>query len=453
MKRVRIGAGAGFARDRIEPAVELAEKGDIAYLVFECLAERTIATDQLEKTRNPERGYNAGLDARMRAVLRPCRERGIRIITNMGSANPVAAARRVAQLAQELGLEGLRVAAVEGDDVADRVRAMDAPIFETGESLDVIRSRIVSANAYLGAEPMVEALRRGADVVVVGRCADPSLFLAPMMYELGWCADDWQRLGAGTVVGHLMECAGQITGGYFADPGYKDVPGLARLGFPICEVGEDGEAFITKPAGSGGCVTVETATEQLLYEIHDPSAYVTPDVVADFTAVELSAGGSDVVRVSGGRGRPRTGSYKVSVGYRDSFIGDGQMSYAGPGALERARLAGEIVLERLQLQGLHATETRVDLIGVDSLHGPRPRDGAAPYEVRVRVACRTATAEEAARVGTEVASLLTNGPAGGAADSTSVREIIAILSVLMPRGCVHPSITLIDPSATGRSAA
>lgn len=443
MRRVRIGAGAGFARDRIEPAVELVESGDIGYLVFECLAERTIATDQLEKTLDPRRGYNAGLDARMRAVLARCRARGVKIITNMGSANPLAAARRVSQLATELGLRGIRVAAVEGDDVVDRVRKMDARILETGESLDAIRDRIVSANAYLGAEPMVEALRRGADVVVVGRCADPSLFLAPMMHELGWRADDWRRLGAGTVAGHLMECAGQITGGYFADPGYKDVPGLARLGFPICEVREDGECLVTKVPGSGGRVTVETASEQLLYEIHDPGSYVTPDVVADFTGVELTEIEPDVVRVTGGDGRPRTPTYKVSVGYRDSFIGDGQMSYAGPGALDRARLAGDIVVERLRLQGLEASETRVDLIGIDSVHGPDARSATVPYEVRLRVACRTGSAAEAARVGTEVASLLTNGPAGGAADAASVREIIAILSVLLPRDAVRPVITML----------
>jgi hypothetical protein len=438
-----MGAGAGFARDRIEPALELVLGGDIGYLVFECLAERTIATDQLEKTRDPERGYNAGLEARMRAVLAPCRERGVKIVTNMGSANPLAAARRVVRLARELGLEGTKVAAVEGDDVVARVRAMQAAILETGEGLDTIRSRIVSANAYLGAEPMVEALRRGADVVVVGRCADPSLFLAPMMHELGWRADDWRRLGAGTVAGHLMECAGQVTGGYFADPGYKDVPGLARLGFPICEVREDGEALVTKVPGSGGKVSVATASEQLLYEIHDPGAYVTPDVVADFTGVELEEVAADVVRVTGGTGRPRTPTLKVSVGYRDSFIGEGQMSYAGPGAVERARLAGEVVLERLRLQRLEASETRVDLIGIDAIHGPGAGTGAIPYEARLRVACRTGTAEEAAKVGMEVASLLTNGPAGGAADFASVREIIAILSVLLPREAVQPVVTMV----------
>jgi hypothetical protein len=443
VRRVRIGAGAGFARDRIEPAVELVERGGIGYLVFECLAERTIATDQLEKMRNPEKGYNSGLEARMRAVLARCREKGVKIITNMGSANPRAAARRVSEIARELGLGGVRIAAVEGDDVVARVRAMQAPILETGEPLDLIRSRVVSANAYLGAEPMVEALRLGADVVVVGRSADPSLFLAPMMYELGWRADDWRRLGAGTVIGHLMECAGQITGGYFADPGYKDVPALARLGFPICDVGEDGEAFVTKVPDSGGQVTVATASEQLLYEIHDPASYVTPDVVADFTGVELSAVAPDVVRVTGGTGRPRTPTYKVSVGYRDSFIGEGQMSYAGPGAAQRAKLAGDVVVERLRLQRLEASETRVDFIGVDSIHGRAARPGAEPYEVRLRIACRTATADEAAKVGAEVASLLTNGPAGGAADFASVREIIAILSVLMPRDAVQPVVTMV----------
>jgi Protein of unknown function (DUF1446). len=441
VKKVRIGGGAGFARDRIEPAVELVEKGDIDYLVFECLAERTIATDQLERMKNPSKGYNVGLEPRMTAVLPSCAEKGVKIITNMGSANPLAAARRVALLCRDLGLPRLKIAAVEGDNVVEFVRSLQASILETGESLDVIREKIVSANAYLGAEPILVALQGGADVVVVGRSADPSLFLAPMMHELGWRPDDWRLLGAGTVIGHLMECAGQVTGGYFADPGYKDVDGLADLGFPICEVREDGEAIITKVPGSGGQVTVDTASEQMLYEIHDPAAYITPDVIADLTGVEFTEVAPDVIRATGGDGKPRTGTYKVSVGYRDSFIGEGQISYAGPGAYKRAKLAAGIVERRLQLQGLKTNETRVDFIGINSIHGPIIRSENEPYEVRVRVACRTPSVEEAAKVGTEVATLLTNGPAGGAGDFASVREIIAILSVLVPRDVLKPVIT------------
>lgn len=442
MKKIRIGGGAGFARDRVEPALELAEKGNIDYLVFECLAERTIATDQLEKMSNPDKGYNVGLERRLGAVLPVCAEKGIKIITNMGSANPAAAARKIGEMCRQMGLK-LKVAGVEGDDVTQLVKGYKVTIFETGKDLDTIRDKIVSANAYLGAEPIAEALRGGADVVILGRSADPSMFIAPMMHEFGWKADDWHRLGVGTVLGHLMECGGQVTGGYFADPGYKDVDGLAVLGFPICEVSENGDAVITKVPGSGGKVTPLTCKEQLLYEIHDPGNYYTPDVIADFMNVEFAQAGPDAVSVKGGEGKPRSDTYKVSVGYRDSFIGEGQMTYAGPGAYERARLAVDIVMKRLEIQGFKSTETRIDFIGMNSIHGPKMWSDVEPYEVRLRIACRTETAAEAAKVGTEVSTLLTNGPAGGAADFAQVREIIAILSVLLPRDMVKPTIAFV----------
>jgi hypothetical protein len=444
-ENLRIGCGAGFARDRIEPAIELVREGDIDYLVFECLAERTIALDQLDRISDPNKGYNAGLEFRLSAVLPLCARKGIKVITNMGSANPEAAALQVASLCRNLNIPGLKIAAILGDNVTDLVREVKATIIETGDELDVIRGKIVSANAYLGAEPIVEALGQGADVVITGRSADPSLFLGPMMHEFGWSADGWHRLGSGTVLGHLMECGGQITGGYFADPGYKDVPGLAHLGFPICEVRRDGEGVITKVAGSGGQITLATCKEQMLYEIHDPAHYVTPDVVADFTDVEFVEVGPNRIEVKGGTGRKRTDFYKVSVGYRDSFIGEGQMSYAGPGAIERARLAVNIVKERLLIQGLVADEMRIDLIGIDSIHGPvlQPSRDQAPYELRIRVACRTGSASEASKVGMEVATLLTNGPAGGAADFASVREIIGILSILLPRETVKPKVVFV----------
>ena len=251
MRTVRIGAGAGFSGDRIEPAVELAERGGLQYLVFECLAERTIALAQLAKGRDPEAGYDPLLAARMRAVLPACRRNGVRIVTNMGAANPLAAARKVAEVARELGLAGLKVAAVLGDDVLDALRGGDQPLDEGG-TVAALGNRLVSANAYLGAGPIAEALEGGAEVVVTGRAADPAMFLAPLVHEFGWSMEDWERLGRGTVVGHLLECAGQVTGGYFADPGFKDVPDLARLGFPLAEVAEDGTAVVTKVPGSGG---------------------------------------------------------------------------------------------------------------------------------------------------------------------------------------------------------
>lgn len=444
-RRVRIGAGAGYSGDRIEPAVELAEHGALDYLVFECLAERTIAIAQQTKRKNPQLGYDPLLEARMRAVLPVAVRNGVRIISNMGAANPHAAALKTASIAQSLGLSGLKIAAVSGDDVLDFVLKGDFRFEESGDEVAGYREKIVSANAYLGSAPIVGALAAGADIVLTGRVADPSLFTAPLIHAFGWRMDDWDTLGQATVVGHLLECAGQVTGGYFADPGYKDVPNLARLGFPIGEVSADGSVVITKVPQAGGRVSAATCKEQLLYEIHDPSRYLQPDVVADFTEVEVAGEAPDRVRVSGGRGTMRTDTLKVSVGYEDGFIGEGSISYGGPGAVARARLALEIVRERLALTNVSASELRFDLIGVDSLYGETGASARAePAEVRLRVAGRTANAQEAQRIGNEVETLYTNGPAGGGGVTKSTREVLAVQSILLPRGTVAPAFTFVE---------
>lgn len=440
MKRIRIGAGAGYSGDRLEPAVELVEKGNLDYLVFECLAERTIALAQRARMQDPAAGYDPLLAERMRAVLARCSEQGIRIVTNMGAANPLGAAALVREIARSMGLEGLKVAAVVGDDVLDTVRAGQYSD-DTGQPVSRFGERLLSANAYLGAQPLVEALAAGADVVITGRAADPALVLAPLIHEFGWAMDDWHRLGQGTLAGHLLECAGQITGGYFADPGYKDVAGLARLGFPIGEVGEDGSVVITKVAGSGGQVTAATCKEQLLYEIHDPRAYLTPDVVADFSKVRISEIGPDRVLIEGASGHPRPDTLKVSLGYVDSYIGEGQMSYAGPGALDRARLALAIVEERMEITGVQASEIRYDIVGVNAMHRERlAAPHSEPYEVRIRVAGRTDSLGEAVRIANEVESLYTCGPAGGGGAFKSARDIVAVSSILLPREAVQPSV-------------
>lgn len=444
-RRVRIGAGAGYSGDRIEPAVELAEHGQLDYLVFECLAERTIAIAQQARRKDPSLGYDPLLDARMHAVLPVAAGKRVRIVSNMGAANPRSAARRTAQIARSLGLAGLRVAAVEGDDVLDVVLRGAFRFEESGDDVAAYRDRIVSANAYLGAAPIVDALAAGADVVLTGRVADPSLFAAPLIHAFGWRMDDWDTLGAATVVGHLLECAGQVTGGYFADPGYKDVPDLARLGFPIGEVAGDGSVVITKVPHAGGRVSEATCKEQLLYEIHDPARYLQPDVVANFTGVTVTEEAPDRVRVTGGRGAARTDTLKVSVAYVDGHVGEGQISYGGPGALARARLALDIVRERLALTGVAATELRFDLIGVDALYGDAtPAVRGEPAEVRVRVTGRAASAAEAARIGNEVETLYTNGPAGGGGAFKSTREVIAVQSVLLPRAAVTPSFSFVE---------
>jgi Acyclic terpene utilisation family protein AtuA len=433
MKTIRIGSGAGYSGDRIEPAVELAERGDIQYLGFECLAERTIALAQQQKLRDPLAGYDPLLEQRMRAVLAICKSKGIKIITNMGAANPSAAAAKTVEIARQLGIEGLKVAAVVGDDVLEACKRGNFPLLEIEGRVADLGNRMLSANAYLGAGPIVQALAAGADVVITGRVGDPALFMAPLIHEFGWAMDDWDRLGKGAVVGHLLECAGQITGGYFADPGIKDVAGLARLGFPIGEVSEDGDLVITKVSGSGGAVTEATCKEQLLYEVHDPSQYLQPDVIGDFSKVTVTQIGPDRVRIQGGSGKPKTGNLKTSIGYVDSYVGEGQMSYAGPGALD-------IVRERLELTGVQMTEARFDLIGADALHGAALSGGGKPYEVRIRVAGRTDSLAEAVRIGNEVETLYTNGPAGGGGAFKSAREIVAVVSVLLPADLAAPSI-------------
>ncbi|MBC3926086.1 DUF1446 domain-containing protein [Pseudomonas lurida] len=439
MKTLRIGSGAGYSGDRIEPAVELAEQGDLDYLVFECLAERTIALAQQARINDPEGGYDPLLSERMRRVLPfvgvNAGRRRLRVITNMGAANPLSAAVEVRRIASELGVD-LNVVAVVGDDVLSALQP--EWLLDNGQTVGSLGERLISANAYLGVDGILEALRADADVVITGRVADPSLFLAPQMFEFGWAADDWHRLGRGTLVGHLLECAGQVSGGYFADPGFKDVDDLARLGFPLAEISADGEALITKVSGSGGRVSRATCIEQLIYEVHDPAAYLTPDVTADFSQVGFVEEGSDRVRAQGAGGRARPEQLKVSVGYLEGWIGEGQMSYGGPGAVARAQLARDVVLKRLELIGVKMQDVRAELIGMDALHGPRST--VEPWEVRLRVAARCAARSDAVRVGNEVETLYTNGPSGGGGASKSVRQVVAVASLLLPRGAVNPRI-------------
>jgi hypothetical protein len=443
MKRIRIGSGAGFADDRIAPAIELASRGDLDYLVFECLAERTIALAQRDKLHDPTTGYNEWLEERMRGVLAACVQRGTTIITNMGAANPQAGADVVAGVARELGLTGLTIAAITGDDVLDLVQGSGLPLLERGGTVNDLGTTIVAANAYLGSAAIVEALGLGADVIIVGRFADPALFLAPLVHEFGWGPEEWDLLAAGTAVGHLLECAAQVTGGYFADPGRKEVPDLAGLGFPLAEVAEDGSFVVTKVPGSGGRVTTATVTEQLLYEVHDPARYVTPDVVADFSGTCLEQRGADAVAVSGIRGTARPDTLKVSVGYRDGYIGEGQISYTGPNADARARLALDLVRDRLAASGPATTEIRFERIGVDAVHrGVGTVGGGDLAEVRIRVVARTMNLVDARRVGREVTALWLNGPAGGGGATRTASEIMAIASVLIPRERVVTAIAL-----------
>ena len=441
---IRIGAGAGYAGDRIPPALELAKHGQLDWLVFECLAERTIALAQLERRQQPDKGFDPLLAERMRAVLPVCLAQGTRILSNMGAANPLQAGHEVLRVAQALGLQGVKVAVVQGDDVLPRLltEGLDLPLIDSDAPLSSLQDRLISANAYLGAGALLPALQTDAQVILCGRVADPALFLAPLMHHFGWAANDWPQLGQGILVGHLLECAGQITGGYFADPGFKGVPNLARLGFPLAEVQADGSAVITKVNGSGGCVTVATCTEQLLYEIENPARYLQPDVVADFSQVRLTPDGPDRVRATGASGQPRPDTLKVTVGYHDGYIGEGQMGYAGPGCVARGQLALELVRQRLQDAGLGALEARYELIGVNSLL-PQAQASSEPNEVRLRVAVRTATRQQAQLVANEVEALYTNGPAAGGGATKSVREVVAAGAVLVPRDWAQSQVTVL----------
>ena len=442
MKRsLRIGSGAGFSGDRLDAAVVLAERGELDWLALECLAERTIALAQLRRRKDASVGYDPQLHRRMRALLPIAKRHGTRLVTNMGAANPLAAGRAVVAIARELGLD-TSVAVVTGDDVIHDLD-LDALTMETGVSLATYGS-IISANAYLGADAIVPAIASGADVIITGRVADPSLFVAPIVHQFGWALDDWNHLAHATSIGHLLECAGQLCGGYFADPGRKDVADMAHLGFPFADVHVDAPAVLGKVEGTGGCITLATATEQLLYEVTDPFGYVTPDVVADFSRVELRDAGTDRISVSGARATGRPEQLKVSVGYLAGFVGEGEIAYAGPNALCRAQLAADIIRERVQDR---FEELRVDLIGSSSLHGRAFDPHARSYEVRLRVAGRAQSAEDAAIIGEEVEALYTNGPAGGGGARRHVIEQVGIVSTLIPRAHVRPEVTLLDAAS------
>jgi len=394
MKKVRIGSGAGYAGDRLEPALELLEKGS------------------LDK------------------VLPLAHKNKVKVITNMGAANPQSAVEVICKMAEEKGIKGLKVAAVYGDDVLDKLdKYKNTTVWETGRTLAELNGDIISANVYMGIDGIVEALKNGADIVVTGRVSDPALFLAPLVYEFGWDLNNYNLLGKGTLVGHLLECGGQATGGYYAEPGKKDVNELWNLGFPIAEVSENGEFTITKVDGSGGVVNKDTLTEQMIY-----------DCIADFSNVTFTEKGNDVVEVKGATGRDKTDSLKVSIGYKDCFIGEGEISYAGPGCLERAKLAAEIVEKRLKLTNVKYDELRIDFIGINSIYKNNDRKYNIPEEVRLRVAARTKSKYDADQVGNEVETLYTNGPAGGGGATKTVSEIVSVASILINRNDVEAKV-------------
>lgn len=457
--RLLIGCAAGFSGDRTDAAGPVVDtliarlaagpEGQRAFLIFETLAERTLALAQLRRRADPEAGYEPLLDDMLRPVLARCLAHGIRIVSNFGAANPRAAARHIARMARELGATGAeapRIAVVEGDDLSGpEHRALLAEAL--GAQMQGLR--MVSANAYIGAEPIAAALDAGAQIVVCGRVADPSLTVGPALSHFGWRADDWDRLGRATMAGHLLECGAQVCGGYFADPGYKDVPGLEAVGFPIAEIDADGGCTLGKADATGGLVSEATVKEQLLYEVHDPAAYLTPDVVADIADAEVRAlPGTGRVALAGVRGHQRPGSYKVNVCLEGGWLAEGEISYAGPRAEARARLAADVLRKRLGGLAL-----RVDLIGALSILGDDAGRALAATpdrglrDVRLRVAATHPERAQAERLAREVMALYTCGPAGGGGVRTALTPRLNTLSCLLPRDAIAVRYELLDAQA------
>ncbi|MEM5275256.1 acyclic terpene utilization AtuA family protein [Cupriavidus taiwanensis] len=443
---LRVGSGSGWWGDRVEPAALSARLGRLDYLCFETMAEATVSAAQVRRRRDPAfAGYDTYLDERMRAVLPHCLANGTRIISNQGWIHPLGAARRIAQICEELGLPMPRIAAITTTDLTPTVCDQDLALLESGAPVASLRGTLISAEPYEGALPIVKALEQGAQIVVTGRVADPSLFLAPMIHAFGWdYARDVDLLARGSAIGHLLECGAQATGGYFGDPGYKDVPEPWNLAFPIAEVDADGKAVIGKVAGTGGRIDLQTIKEQMFYEVHDPARYITPDVVVDFTTAALEQVAPDRVRISGVRGAPRTGTLKVSLGCTEGFIGEDMFFYAGPGCLAKAELARVILEQRFALAKLQAEELRIDFLGVNAIHGAAsPVPPCEPNEIAVRVAARTRTREEAAKVGREIDSMAVCGLASTGKrvpHQDRTREIIGVWSALVPRAQVESRI-------------
>jgi hypothetical protein len=454
---VHIGSGAGFAGDRTDaagPVVDaLSATRGHRFLIYETLAERTLALSQLERQRDPSRGYNPALERFLAPVLARCLRHGIKIIGNFGAANPRAAGERIIALARSLKLAAPRVAVVEGDDLTGMLSPKELAAREAGASLLHSGPPVIAANLYLGAGPIAEALAQEADVVVTGRVADSALALGPLMHVFGWRSDDWDRLAAGTLAGHLLECGAQITGGYFADPGVKDVPGLANVGYPIAEVKRDGEITVGKPANTGGRVDRFTVIEQLLYEIDDPARYLAPDVILDLTQVEVEEIAADRVRVKGARGKPRPETLKATVCVDGGFLGEAEISYAGINAAARARLAAEIVHQRMKRRAPDL-RIRIDAIGITSAHGDSEGRGlwqawrdADAEDVRLRFAAQSPVSSEVKILLDEVEALYCAGPAGGGGVRRRIVPRLASTSCLIERRYAQPRVTLLGAAS------
>lgn len=451
-RHVRLGAGSGFWGDALDPAVELLERGRLDYLAMDYLAELTMALLQRQKLKDANSGYIPDLPVHMRALLPLARKSGTRVICNGGGANPRAGAERIRDLARELGLEGTRIAVIEGDDLLPRLDELieaetDLTNLDTGDrNFAAIRNRVVAANVYTDSSAIVSALEQDAHVVVAGRVSDNALYVGPVMHEFGWLHDDAhaQRIAAAITVGHVVECAAATTGGMSSR--FADMPNMGNAGFPIVEFSEDGEAIITKVEGSGGRVDPFTVKEHLVYEVGDPSRYLMPDGVADFTSVRIDEVGANRVRLSNMTGSGRPDLLKLVVGYEDGWIGEGMLFFPWPYALERAEKAKQTLVERFDRLGLKSNDVHFDFVGVDMLHGhASPRPDYEPSEVGLRVAVHTDTKAEAEKVRRACSQLWIMGP-GGTAFGTPIkpRPVYGLWPTLVPRSLITQTVEILE---------
>ncbi len=448
-EKVRIASGQGFWGDLQTAPFDQVTKGPVDYIVMDFLAEVTMSILQKQKNRNSELGYAKDLIPIIEQILPICLERNIRIITNGGGANPVACSDAILKCARKHGIDGLKVGIVSGDDILPRIDQLRGDgqklaNMDTGEPIEAIGHKILSANVYFGAAPIVDALRQGAQVVVTGRTTDTALTLSPMMHEFGWASDDWNKLASGTVAGHILECGGQASGGNFSAD-WRTVPDLAHIGFPIAEAKASGEVVITKHEQSGGMVTVQTVKEQLLYEIGNPTRYITPDVVVDFTSIRVEQDGTNRVRVFGVQGKPRTDTYKVSMSYQDGYAAIGTLTFAWPDALEKARLADTILRTRLADAGLKFEAVETEFLGLNSCHGPIAEMPDTINEVVLRVGVRSHNHSDVERFGKELAPLILTGPPGAtgfAGGRPKPHEIVSYWPALLQKSLVAPLVTI-----------
>lgn len=449
--KIRIASGQGFWGDLLTAPLDQVSKGPIDYMMMDYLAEVTMSIMQKQKRRDPSLGYARDLVPLMEQLLPIITVKNIKVITNGGGVNPTACRDAIFTVARRLGIRGLRIGVVLGDDILDRLDELKAngirlDNMETGQSLDAIRDRVMSANVYFGAWPIVEALRQGAQVVITGRTTDTGLTLAPMIYEFNWREDDWHKLAAGTVAGHILECGGQASGGNFSAD-WRNVPDLAHIGFPIAEAYPDGEIVITKHDNTGGLVSRQTVTEQLLYEIGNPANYITPDCVADFTTIQLDDVAPNRVRMYGVKGKPATDTYKVSMSYLDGYTAVGTLTYAWPDALEKAQAADRILRTRLNDLGLTFDEIRTEFVGYNSCHGPLSVLPNEINEVVLRIGVRGSDYKAVERFGMEIAPLILTGPpavTGFAGGRPKPSEVIAYWPALISKSAVKPIVEVTE---------